>query len=120
MFFGWASQVALVVKNPPNNAGVTIEPRFDPWVRKIPGRRACNPLQYSCLENPMNSSKGCKELDMTEVIPHEPVVWITHSLCIHLPTEVYLGCIQVLTIKSKHLCADFCGQKFSITLSKHQ
>ena len=26
--------------------------RFDPWVRKIPWRRACNPLQYLCLENP--------------------------------------------------------------------
>ena len=26
---------------------------FDPWVRKIPWRRAGNPLQYSCLENPM-------------------------------------------------------------------
>ena len=24
---------------------------FDPWFRKIPWRRACNPLQYSCLEN---------------------------------------------------------------------
>ena len=28
--------------------------RFDSWVRKIPWWRACNPLQYSCLENPMD------------------------------------------------------------------
>ena len=28
-------------------------PRFDPWVGKIPCRRERNPLQYSCLENPM-------------------------------------------------------------------
>ena len=28
--------------------------RFNPWVRKIPGGRLGNPLQYSCLENPMN------------------------------------------------------------------
>ena len=28
--------------------------RFDPWVGKTPRRRACNPLQYSCLENPMD------------------------------------------------------------------
>ena len=28
--------------------------RFDPWVRKIPRRRAWQPLQYSCLENPMD------------------------------------------------------------------
>ena len=26
---------------------------FDPWVVKISWRKACNPLQYSCLENPM-------------------------------------------------------------------
>ena len=26
---------------------------LDPWVGKIPWRRKCNPLQYSCLENPM-------------------------------------------------------------------
>ena len=29
--------------------------RFDPWVRKIPWRRAWQPLQYSCLENPMDT-----------------------------------------------------------------
>ena len=28
--------------------------RFDPWVRKIPWRRDSNPLQCSCLENPMD------------------------------------------------------------------
>ena len=28
-------------------------PGSDPWVRKIPWRRHGNPLQYSCLENPM-------------------------------------------------------------------
>ena len=29
--------------------------RFDPWVRKMPWRkRNGNPLQYSCLENPMD------------------------------------------------------------------
>ena len=29
-------------------------PRFDPWVGKIPWRRNGNPLQHSCLENPMD------------------------------------------------------------------
>ena len=28
-------------------------PGFDPWVGKIPGGGHGNPLQYSCLENPM-------------------------------------------------------------------
>ena len=27
-------------------------PDFDPWVGKNPWRRACNPFQYSCPENP--------------------------------------------------------------------
>ena len=29
-------------------------PRFDPWVGKIPGEGNGTPLQYSCLENPMD------------------------------------------------------------------
>ena len=29
-------------------------PGFDPWVGMIPWRWKCNPLQYSCLENPMD------------------------------------------------------------------
>ena len=31
-----ASQVALVVKNPPANASRGMRPVFDPWVRKTP------------------------------------------------------------------------------------
>ena len=50
-FYHTASQVVLVVKNPPVNAG---DIRDAGW---IPGSRRGghgNPLQYSCLENPMN------------------------------------------------------------------
>ena len=35
----WASPVALVVKNPPANAGDARDVGWDPWVRKIPWRR---------------------------------------------------------------------------------
>ena len=50
-----ASQVVLVVKNPPANIGGIKRWEFDPWVRKIPWRRACQPTPvfYSCL-NPMD------------------------------------------------------------------
>ena len=41
-----------MVKNPPANAG-DMTHGFDPWAGKIPGRGHGNPLQYSCLENPM-------------------------------------------------------------------
>ena len=34
----WASQVVLVIKNPPASAGDK-RSWFDPWVRKIPWRR---------------------------------------------------------------------------------
>ena len=45
---------------------------FDPWVRKTPGERHGNPLQYSCLENPMDRGAQraivhrAAELDTTE------------------------------------------------------
>ena len=46
--------------------------RLDPWVRKIPRRRNGNPLQYSCLETPMDRGAwqaivlGVAKLDTTE------------------------------------------------------
>ena len=39
----WASQVALVIKNPLANAGRCKRCGFDPWVGKIPWRRAWQP-----------------------------------------------------------------------------
>ena len=39
----WASQVALVVKNLPANAGRHKSCGFDPWAGKIPWRRAWQP-----------------------------------------------------------------------------
>ena len=44
-----------MVKNLPANVGDIRDEGFDPWVGKIPWRRAWQPppaLQYSCLENP--------------------------------------------------------------------
>ena len=48
----WASQVALVVRYPPANAG---DMGSIPGSGRSPGERHGNPLQYSCLENPMDS-----------------------------------------------------------------
>ena len=77
----WASPVAQVGKRLPAMW-------FDPWVRKIPRRRQCNPLQYSCLENSIDgelvgcSPWGHKELDMTERL---------HFLAFFL----FLGCLEL-------------------------
>ena len=47
--------MAQWVKNPPIQCRRHRRLGFNPWVMKIPWRRACNPypLQYSCLENTM-------------------------------------------------------------------
>ena len=47
-------QVVLVVKNPPANAGHIRDLGLIPGSRRSPGGRRDSPLQYSCLENPMD------------------------------------------------------------------
>ena len=49
----WASQVALVVKNLPANADNLRDTASIPGSGRSPGGGYGNPLQYSCLENPM-------------------------------------------------------------------
>ena len=49
-----ASQMALVVKNPPANAGELRDAGSVPGSGRYPGGEHVNPLQYSCLENPMD------------------------------------------------------------------
>ena len=50
-FFYGASQVAQMVKKSPCNAG---DPDLIPGLGRSPGGGHGNPLQYSCLENPMD------------------------------------------------------------------
>ena len=52
--YGNTSQVVLVVKNLPANAGYTREVVSIPGPGRSPGGGNGNPLQYSCLENPMD------------------------------------------------------------------
>ena len=44
----------LVVKNPPTNAGRCKRWVCNPWFKRSPGGGHSNPLQYSCLENPLD------------------------------------------------------------------
>jgi len=46
--------VALVVKNPPASAGDARDIDLIPGSGRSPGGGHGNPLQYSCLENPMD------------------------------------------------------------------
>ena len=46
--------MVLVVKNSPANAGHIRDTGLIPGLGIFPGERHGNPLQYSCLENPMD------------------------------------------------------------------
>ena len=66
------SQVALMVKNPPSNTGDIRDTGSIPGLGGSLEGEHGNPLQYSCLENPMNRGAGrvtvhgvIKESDMT-------------------------------------------------------
>ena len=48
------AQVALLVKNPPANAGDIRDAGSVPGLGRYPGESHGNSLQYSCLENPMD------------------------------------------------------------------
>ena len=53
-WWSWVSRVALVEKNPLANAGDIRDAGSIPESGRFPGGRYGNPLQYSCLENPMD------------------------------------------------------------------
>ena len=66
--------MVLVVKNLPANVGDSRDMGLIPRLGRSPGEGKGNPLQYSCLENPMGRQKSLegyspwnhKESDLTE------------------------------------------------------
>ena len=50
----WGFQEVLVVENPPANAGNIRDKGVIPGSGRSPGGGHGNPLQYSCLANPMD------------------------------------------------------------------
>ena len=48
----WTSQVALLIKNLPANAGDVKETGLIPGSGRSPGGGNVNALEYACLENP--------------------------------------------------------------------
>ena len=57
--------------------------RFDPWVRKIPWEGNGNPLQYSCLENPID--RGAWRATVHGVAESDP----TEHACTHRDTNYF-------------------------------
>ena len=62
-----ASQLALVVKNPPSNAREIRDLVSAPRLGRSPGGGHDNPLQYSCLENPMDREGGLQSMGSQRV-----------------------------------------------------
>ena len=60
-----ASLVAQVVKNPPANAKDIRDAGLIPGLGRFPGGGHGNPLQYSCLENPMD--RGARQATVHDV-----------------------------------------------------
>ena len=54
----WGFPGSALAKNPPANAGDTRDPGLIPGSGRSPGGGNGNPLQYSCLENPMDNLWG--------------------------------------------------------------
>ena len=77
-----ASQVVLVVKNPPANARDIREVDSIPGLGRSRAGGHSNPLQYSCLENPVSRRAwwvtvyGVEESNMTEWLSTQGLVCI--------------------------------------------
>ena len=74
-----ASQVGLAVKNPPANVGDVRDLGSIPGWGRSPGEGHGDPLQYSCLENPMDRGAWwatvhrVAESDTTEATEHASI-----------------------------------------------
>ena len=76
---------------------------FDPWVRKISWRRKCQPLQYSCLGNPMDRGAWWGTVHGIARAGHDSVteqqqqqqkdyhiLWLVVELMLHLTSPICL------------------------------
>ena len=81
----------VVVKNPPAKAGDVRVVGLNPGLGRFPGGGHDNPLQYSCLENPMDRGAWQATVhrltkDTTEAAEHAHVCtllylkWVTKNL----------------------------------------
>ena len=76
----WASQVVLTVKNVPANAGDTRDKGSIPGSERSPGEGHGNPLQHSCLENPMD--RGAWRVTIHRGTKSRPwLKWHMHTRC---------------------------------------
>ena len=89
------SQMALVVKNPPANAGDLRDPVSIPESGRSLGEGNGSPLQYSCLENPIDRGArwftvpGMAESDTTEQLSTHILV-LARNVLYFYPKETWM------------------------------
>ena len=110
-----ASPAALVVKNSPANAGDLRDPCSIPGSGRFPREGLSNPLQYSCLENPLDrgawwatvhdSQSQTQLKQLTTEYTHltcNTSVLICTFLVLNTPWKVLItfGCFQFSSVQS--------------------
>ena len=65
------AQVVLLVKNPPANAGNTRDVGLIPGLGIYPEEGNGKPLQYSCLENPMDRGAWWATVHGSQTVRHD-------------------------------------------------
>ena len=75
----WASQVALVVKNPPANVGDVRDAVQVPRLGRLSGGSHGKSLQYYCLETP--TGRGIWWAMIHRVARSQ--IWLKHLACMH-------------------------------------
>ena len=84
-----------MVKNPPANEGDVKKCEFDPWVGKIPWRRAWQPTLVSCLENPMD--RGAWQVTVHRVTKSQTQLK-------QLSTHTHTGCDKAIIRMPQNKC----------------
>ena len=100
----WASQVALVIKNLPANAGDAGDPGSIPGLGRCPAGGQGNPLQYSCLENLMDRG--------TWQVPKSQTRFSMHAYLVH-----FRGISNILDTTKKGL-GRFFFSKHNLSLTQ--
>ena len=89
VMYGWASQVRVMVKNPPADAGDTRDVGSICELGRSPGEGHDNPLQYSSLENPMD--KGAWQATAHSVTKSQTQLKRLGTHALHACTDVRVG-----------------------------
>ena len=89
-----ASQAAIVVKNPPANAGDTRDAGLIPGSGRSPGVGNGNPVQYSCLGNPMD--RGAWQVPGVTKSQTRLSNWaLTSSKCVQMMNTALYVCLSL-------------------------